>query len=325
MNKTPINRILAATDFSECADQAVAYAGFLAATCPAPLDILHVVEVPPDMHPDDAVADRFFEQRRKDAEQSLDELVRHLASGGVSAKWRQRFGIPSQQVNAAASELHADLVVVGTHGRTGLPHILLGSTAERVVRGAPCPALTIRALREERQAIERGMAAVSRTLRRILCPIDFSRCSVDALEYAAQLVQGFGASFTILHVLEPVFFDLELGLGAVPDYEQTRANVESRLAAVREALTQQGLTVQTAISGGVLADSIIAAADPDRCDMIVMGTHGRRGMPHFMTGSVAESVLRRAPCPVLTVGHRAVPYLERLIPTEIAMGLCSSS
>lgn len=323
MNKTPIGRILAATDFSECADQAVAYAGFLAAACPAPLDILHVVEVPPDMHPDDAVADRFFKQRRKEAERLLEELVRHLASGGVSAKWHQRFGIPSQQVHAATSELHADLVVVGTHGQTGLPHILLGSTAERVVRGAPCPVLTIRALREGPQAIPSGTAAVSCGLRRILCPIDFSRCSVNALEYAAQLVQGFGASFTILHVLEPVFFDLELGLGAVPDYEKTRASLESRLAEARDALTKQGLTVQTAISGGILADSIVAAAQTDRCDMIVMGTHGRGGMPHVMTGSVAQAVLRRAPCPVLTVGHRALPYLERLIPTEIAMGLCS--
>lgn len=89
------------------------------------------------------------------------------------------------------------------------------------------------------------------------------------------------------------------------------------------ALTKQGLTVQTAISGGVLADSIVAAAQTDRCGMIVMGTQGRRGMPHFMTGSVAEAVLRRAHCPVLTVGHRALPYLERLIPTEIALGLCT--
>lgn len=323
MNKTPIGRILAATDFSECADQAVAYAGFLASACPAPLDILHVVEVPPDMHPDDAIADPFFEHRRKEAERSLEELVRRLASGGVSAKWHQRFGIPSQQVNAAASELHADLVVVGTHGQTGLPHILLGSTAERVVRGAPCPVLTIRALREGPQAIQSGTAAASRALRRILCPIDFSRCSVNALEYAAQLVQGFGASFTILHVLEPVFFDLELGLGAVPDYEQTRASVESRLAGVREALTKQGLTVQTAISGGILADSIVAAAQTDRCDLIVMGTHGRGGVPHVMTGSVAQAVLRRATCPALTVGHRALPYSERLIPTEIALGLCT--
>jgi nucleotide-binding universal stress UspA family protein len=323
MNKTPISRILTATDFSECADQAIACAGFLAAACPAPLDILHVVEIPPDMQPDDAVADRFFEERRKEAERSLEELVRRLASGGVSAKWHQRFGIPSQQVNLAASELHADLVVVGTHGQTGLPHILLGSTAERVVRGAPCPVLTIRALREGGHKIQSATAAVSRALRRIICPIDFSQCSVKALEYAAQLAQGFGASLTILHVLEPVYFDLELGLGAVPDYERTKASVEVRLAGVREALTNQGLTVQTAISGGILADSIVAATQTDQCDLIVMGTHGRRGMSHVMTGSVAQAVLRRAPCPVLTVGHHALPYPERLIPTEIALGLCT--
>jgi nucleotide-binding universal stress UspA family protein len=323
MNKIPISRILVGTDFSECADQAVTCAGFLATAFSAALDILHVVEVTPHMQPDDTVADRFFRQRRIEVADSLDELVRRLASDKVSVKWHQRFGIPSQKLNAAARDLRVDLVVVGTHGQTGLPRILLGSTAERIVRGAPCPVLTIRAVREHREPVPSETVAAAPALGRILCPIDFSPCSLSALQYAAQLVQALGASLTILHVLQPLFFDLELGLGAVPDYEQSRARAEYQLAEAREALLKRELTVQTAISGGIPSDSIVAAAQTFRCDLIVMGTHGKRDLPHFMAGSVAEAVLRRAPCPVLTVADRADPYRERLIPAEIALNLSS--
>lgn len=323
MKPKPITRILAATDFSPCADRAVDCAAFLAGACSAPLDILHVVEVPPDMHPDEAATDQFFEQRRRKAEQPLEQLVQRLVADGVAAKWRQRFGIPSQQVNAAADECQSDLVVVGTHGQTGLPHILLGSTAERIIRGAPCPVLTVRALPDSREAIPGRGTGTRFALCHILCPIDFSRCSVEALEYAAHLAQGFDASLTILHVLEPVFFDLELGFGIVPEYEQTIARVESRLADLCDVLAKHALTVRTVVSGGVLADAILAAAQPERCDLIVMGTHGRRGMPHVITGSVAEAVSRRACCPMLTVGRQALPPRERLIPAEIVVECCS--
>jgi nucleotide-binding universal stress UspA family protein len=321
MTQQLITRILVATDFSACADRALDYAAFLARAWAAPLEILHVVEVPPDMDQEDAVSGSFFEQRRKAAEQPLERLVASLASHGVAATWQQRFGIPSQQLNAAAGELHADLIVVGTHGRTGLAHILLGSTAERAVRGAPCPVLTVRALPARREAAEAQAAAPPLAFHRVLCPVDFSRCSVDALEYAAQVAYGFGAALTILHVLEPVFFDLELGLGKVPDYDRAKTEAESRLAAVRDALTQQGLTVETVVSGGVRADSILAAAQPDRCDVIVMGTHGRRGLPALVTGSIAEAVLRRAAAPVLTIRHSVAPAGAHMIPREIAVEL----
>jgi nucleotide-binding universal stress UspA family protein len=316
MKPKPITRILAATDFSACADRALDYAAFLAGACSAPLDVLQIVEAPPDMDPNEAMAGPFFERCRKEAVEPLDRLVRRLTSGGVMATSRQRFGIPSQQINAAAGDLQADLVIVGAHGRTGLAHIPLGSTAERVVLGAPCPVLAVPA--PHGGTAERGEAVA---LRQILCPVDFSRCSVEALEYAASMARTFGASLSILHVLEPIFFDLDLGLGAVPEYERARADTESRLADVRNALAQQGLAVQIIVSGGVLADSILAAAQANRCDAIVMGTHGRRGRPHLMTGSVAEAVLRRTPCPVWTVRSLTVSQQDRVIPTEVALDL----
>jgi len=88
-----------------------------------------------------------------------------------------------------------------------------------------------------------GRKTAEPAFQHILCPVDFSRCSVEALEYAAKMAQAFSASLTILHVLEPIFFNLELGLAAVPEYERARVDTESRLADMRTALAQQGLAV----------------------------------------------------------------------------------
>jgi hypothetical protein len=94
MTQPAIKRILLATDFSGCAEQALEYAAFLGNACPAPVDILHVVEILPDLHPADVLAERYFDQCRKQAEKPLDELVQRLTSRGVTARWRQRFGVP---------------------------------------------------------------------------------------------------------------------------------------------------------------------------------------------------------------------------------------
>jgi hypothetical protein len=100
------------------------------------------------MEADSVEADRYFEHCRQQAEKPLDEMTRFLEETGMVAKWRLRRGIPSQQINSVAADCRADLVVLGSYGRTGLTHIALGSTAERVVRGAPYPVLIVPEVQE---------------------------------------------------------------------------------------------------------------------------------------------------------------------------------
>ena len=308
MTTPPIRRILVATDFSECAGQALEYAAFLAGAYSAPVELLHVVEVLSDIDLDSVASTQYFEFCRKQAERPLDELATYLAEVGLAAKWRLRLGIPSQQINAAATDCGADLVVLGTHGRTGLVDIALGSTAERVVRGAPCPVLTVRSVQDHQRLLRNHGAGTAPAIGHIFTPVDFSPCSLEALDYATEIAQVFRAPITILHVIEPIFYDLDVALGHIVQEREKREQAESQLSELVDRLKPRGLSVQTAVRGGITADSILAGAQGQSCNLIVMGTHGRRGLSQLRTGSVAEAVLRRAQCPVLTVKSCKGPH-----------------
>jgi len=144
-------------------------------------------------------------------------------------------------------------------------------------------------------------------IQRILCPVDFSDSSDHALRYASALAETFGAELTLLHVVAPIVAALP-GETALPNTLQ--ADIDELADACRERLEQtvgklvaSGLTVQHKVLNGVPFIEIIRYAREVETDLIVMGTHGRTGFGHLLIGSVAERVVRKAPCPVLTVKH----------------------
>ncbi|MGH7229845.1 MAG: universal stress protein [Nitrospiraceae bacterium] len=312
MSTPLVRQILSATDFSESAINAQDYAVFLARAYEAKLQVVHVSERPLWFRPS-APAALYLEQAREEAALQLVQLEKHLVESGLAgAQCRLVLGIPSEQINAQAREMAADLVVVGTHGRTGLDHILLGSTAERVIKGAPCPVLAVPIIRD-RNLEGDGGSRTTPSMQRILAALDFSSPSLDAVEYAIQVANHFGAAMTLLHVLEPVYHDLDLGLGTSEQECQKRDHWRTQLAELAGLIRSFGLAAEAKIRGGVPADSIVACAEDQGADLIVMGTHGRRGWSRLRFGSVAEAVLRQAPCSVLTVktpkfepGHRRV-------------------
>jgi nucleotide-binding universal stress UspA family protein len=154
------------------------------------------------------------------------------------------------------------------------------------------------------------------TLERILVPVDFSDCSLDALEYAALVAQQAKASLMLLHVLEPVSYGLDFTLGHIRTREQVRETWTKRLEELASSLKAIHVSVDSQLRGGLPADSILDSAQTLPCDLIVMGTHGRRGISHALSGSVAEAVLRKAHCPVLTVrSPKFGPDHRQIIPT----------
>jgi len=294
-----IKRILFATDFSRWARRAEDYAYALACSWKATLTVLSVAEFPTGLNPDYPVNQQYLADLLKTASSQLDDLKGRGESRGIAITTRMASGIPSEEVIAAAQAEDSDLIVVGTRGKTGLAHVLLGSTAERVIRGAPCPVLTVRtepADYEDESVLSRPV-----TLERILVPVDFSDCSLDALKYAVVVAKQAQASLLLLHVLEPVSYGLDFTLC------QSRARhleVETWTKRLEElAATHQHphMPIEYRLRGGFPADSILDAAKTLPCDLIVMGTHGRRGISHTISGSVAEAVLRKAHCPVIAV------------------------
>lgn len=313
-------RILLATDFSKWALRAEDYACCLAATWRATLTVLTVLEFPPGMNPDYPVNRVYLGELMKAGAKQLVDLKARASARGIPVHTRIATGIPCEEVLAAVKAEDSDLVIVGTKGKTGLAHVLLGSTAERVIRTAPCPVLTVRTELSETSAGATGPCE-GITLNRILVPVDFSDCSLEAVEYAALVAQRHHASLTLVHVLEPVSYGLDFTLLHTGKREEMRERLTARLSDVTRALAEAKIPADSYVRGGTPFESILDSARTIPADLIVMGTHGRRGLSHALSGSVAEAVLRQSRCPVLTVrspkywpGHRRV--LSGLSPTE---------
>ena len=297
-----INRLLFATDFSDCATRAEAYAVFFAGVYQVPVDILHVLELFPGLDPEYPVTQVYVDQLRKETDAQLAETVRRFQDKQVTVKGRSVLGIPSVQICAAA-ESHADLIVLGTRGKTGLEHLLLGSTAERVVVKAPCPVVTV--CLPASHAIDAASARRSAGVQRILAPVDFSDCSLDALEYAVQIAKQLKAAMTILYVLEPVSYGLDLTLTHASEREHLRTRIEVELRTLNQAIATEGVTVHHTIQH----DPPMAGRELGTLDR----QDGARGAAQDGFGHAAVHEMRQATATVSSHDHEvALTRLEKM-------------
>jgi nucleotide-binding universal stress UspA family protein len=141
----PSKHILAPTDFSEASNQALDYAITFAGKLQARLTVLHVVELFPLGRADmTTVPEAYIEDLKREANLLMQSYLARITAAGLTGDVVIMHGTPFQEIMDVAKEQHADLIIMGTHGRTGLPHLLLGSVAERLVRLAPCPVLVVR-------------------------------------------------------------------------------------------------------------------------------------------------------------------------------------
>jgi nucleotide-binding universal stress UspA family protein len=143
------------------------------------------------------------------------------------------------------------------------------------------------------------LAPMSLVKKRILVPVDFSECSIQALHYAVHLAEPLGAQLIVLHVVEPI---LHYAAGADILFEEQLRSARHELSRLLEGLG--GVKLHMIVQEGSPYRAIADAADRLEAELIVMGTHGRKGVSRLFVGSVAERVLRMATCPVLTVGAR---------------------
>lgn len=302
-----IQHILCPVDFSPTSEHALNFATVIARRLKAQVTLLHTYSMPNFVMPEGAMLPdaELSTQLSTEAQTRLNELLAKYNQRGVHLKGELKLGAPSTEISRVASEDKADLIVMGTHGRTGLEHALLGSVAERVVRSSTVPVLTIR----EPHAGDKHAQTLTADVKRIVCPVDFSDASAKATTYAAELARQLGAELHLLHVLPTVAYAMVAESYTVkPDLvRELKQEVKQRVEDLRASLASDTLKVEASMVEGVPYKAIHEAAHKLNADLLVMGTHGRTGFAHLLLGSVTERVVRTSTIPVLTVHPGLTP------------------
>jgi nucleotide-binding universal stress UspA family protein len=292
-----INRILCPVDLSEFSRHALDHALALARWYDAHVTVLYVsgapalrvpltsmpgdVPVLPPVQPD-VVAE--------DVRRFCGPLT--TASGGPAVVVKE--GNPAKEIILEAER--ADLLVMGTHGRSGFERLFLGSVTEKVLRTTHVPVLTVP------PPVERPESVLYKT---ILCPIEFSDASTRALAYAMSLAEETDARLILLHVVEGAIEQPHFGeIGHLSVREYYRYLEEDAMARLQAAVPEEARVwckPEERVGTGKAYRTILKVAVEDGAELIVMGVHGKGVLHQRLFGSTTHHVIREAGCPVLTL------------------------
>lgn len=296
-------KILVPLDSSDLAEYALSPAIQLAERFESELVLLHVLEhhtvfIPegPDLMGHNInVPQTAYSQEEIAAREYLVGLNHKIGAAQPSFNCYTRLedGDPASRILDTAVEEKADLIVMSTHGYSGVTRWVLGSVAEKVMRYAPCPVLVIRS---------------QTPIRQVLITLDGSALAEASLTGGLAVAQALGAEVTLLRVddssdeIDPKeVIELnrnEPGLGE-RYRESLYQNAEEYLAHIQRRYRRDDLAIDTAVRFGKPAATILNYADAHHVDLIVMSTHGRTGLARWRYGSITEKVLRSANCAML--------------------------
>jgi len=220
----------------------------------------------------------------------VDEHAAAVDADGIDVTPAVREGVVHEEILDYADESGVDLVVMGTHGRTGVRRYLLGSVTEKVVRLSDVPVLSVKA------DADPGEVAFDD----ILLPTDGSSGAEAAVEPAAALASSTDATVHVLSAVDTRSLGIDVGSSVVIDELESVA--EDAVATASDRLYEGGVeAVKTAVAHGIPYRVILQAIEDNDVDLVVIGTHGRTGIDRYLLGSVTEKIVRTAPVPVLTV------------------------
>jgi nucleotide-binding universal stress UspA family protein len=306
MRTRSIRNILVPIDFSPMSIKAIETAKGFARRFGAAVHLAHVHQpYYPDgfaTHVSPVIAYSPYDYEQEAEKKAARELILLAKKHGLRPSTTHLLvGAPAyDEICRLARGLPADLVVMPTHGRTGLEHAFLGSTAERIVRHSPCPVFVAR---ERRGAAARG-------IKNILVPVDYSKCSLAGVRYAIEFAKKVAARLIVLHMadLGPQLMTEGCGVYHLSPYREAAGRVSKpQMRAFLRGVNFGSVPFNISAIAGFCPEGICRVAEKENVDLIIMATHGRTGLKHVFIGSVAERVVRHAPCAVLVVpSHPAV-------------------
>jgi len=284
---TVTDTILVPTDGSDPAAAAARHARLLATELDAAVHVLSVVsEVGGRENPRTAA-----EGAAADAASIVGGEDTSAGATAIEPTTTVREGEPAETTLAHADEIGASLIVMGTHGRTGVDRVVSGSVTEHVTRHSETPVFTVR-----------GDATVPTRYERLLLPTDGSSCAETALAQTTRLATAFDATVEVVSVVDvnTVASQSEL-TNARRVVGELETQSETAVERVADRLREAGVTAETAVLQGTPATVVADRAETVGADLIAMGTHGRTGLGRFLLGSTTERLIRHAPTPVLSV------------------------
>ncbi len=268
--------ILSPVDFSDLSMLGLQHAALLARCSQARITALYAHSFQPPVYFTSSQIERLeqdFRESLRQAEAHLRDFVAEkIGPAGAGIDVRVEKGPPAEVIGRVAAEASADWIVMGSHGRTGMNALMLGSVAENVLRRSQIPVLTVR-----------GDVARPAAIRNLLCPVNNTRSARRALALAAELAQCAGARVKVVHVQEPGAHDTIADLCAwVPEAQRPYCDVSQ-------------------IRSGDPASEIVKTAAEFECDMLVIGAEHKRFSDTTVLGTTTVRVVRHARCPVFTV------------------------
>lgn len=297
--RVQLKNIICATDFSDLSNRAIPYGVALAKEFEAKLYVCHVIGLPSTAIYGEILLDPTDQQRKAFdyAREQFDQLI-----GKQPIGWEALIttGHSADEIKRLAQEKSADLVIAATHGRSGLKRLVLGSVTERLMRILSCPLFIVPDPKSEADNDR------NRTLRfqRILIGCDFSADADLALQQGLSMAQEFQSELILAHVIEKSVYQNSINKLSEHTYEfkpVLRNHLKEKLAGLIPKDALNWCSHDVILLDGQPDEELTRYAESHNIDLIVLGVRGQRLVEKLFVGSTTDRVVRRSPCPVLSV------------------------
>ena len=291
-------KILVPLDGSELAEAALPYAEELAGRLGSEVILIHVYESADEKH--HRMHELYIQKMVEATKRGVKSRLGKGQDKEAVVKSALLVGHPAEQIVDYAEEEDIGLILMVTHGRSGIRRWVLGNVASKVATATKRPVALIR-------AAEGKKARKKVAIGRVLLPLDGSKESEVAVPLIEELAAKLETEVVLLHVIAPTYFAYSIPGESVEmpftaeDMKQHKEKAEHYLATVVSAFKQKGINVRSEVIVGTAAEEILSLADEIQADMVAMSTHGRSGIRRWAFGSIADKVLHAANTPVLLI------------------------